>query len=183
MPKIGNNRFFAEIIVIRFSPFSYCDPKKKKKKEKKGADTKIFCKISKLLHFGCLQTLLKKFPVCCSAAQLLIYIYIYCMSTVWFCVEFRPTETEKDRGGRRLGWSTTNSIYLERRKKIKENETAWRKNPTHFPASEKRKESKISDLKIPMFAIENWQVLLAKCPSFSRSFFSESVVSTCFWWL
>jgi hypothetical protein len=131
-----------------------------------------------------LQTLLKKFPVCCLAAGLsiYIYIYIYCTSTVWFCVEFRPTETEKDRG-RRLGWSVNNKFCIswERRKKIKENETAWRKNPTHFPASE---ESKISDLKIPMFfAIENWQVLLAKCPSFSRSFFSESVVSTCFWWL
>ncbi len=71
MPKIRNNSFFAEIIVLRFSPVSYCDPQKKKRR-KKGGRHKDFLQNFKITALWMLANSIKKFPVCCLPARLLI---------------------------------------------------------------------------------------------------------------
>jgi hypothetical protein len=85
-----------------------------------------------------LQTLLKKFPVCCSAARLLIYIYIlheYCLILCRI-----QTDRDRERPGRPTTWVVNNKFYISWEKK--EDKGKWnrmKKEPNPFSGKREKK--------------------------------------------
>lgn len=171
--------FCRNYCLIRFSPVSYCDPKKRRKKGRQKDFLQNF-KITALWMLCKLYN--KKFPVCLAA---LIYIYILHK----YCLILCRIQTDRDRerpADRRLTWVVNKFCILRRRKKIGQWKNRMKEERTHVfrqaSKEKKRKNGKFLTSNYYYYLPENSHVRnltgSGKCPSFSRSFFWAQ--STCF---